>query len=360
MTLATGIRMVRGIRSAVCAAVAAGLLASAAWAGMPQSDQNAALRYWRAFDMDNQTLDEILAASKSNDWAQGWRPDEEFLRDLESQRGMIDALLEASLLEQCDFGVDYQKGFEALLPHLGKMRRGAMLLMLEARVLADRGDIDGAVDRTRAVYAMAEHVTDDRILISSLVSLAMFRLADEMVISLQEAGLLAPDHSATLGETLMRFDQNDPFAIKRSIESERDITLSYLRRIVVERGIEGTIAYLDSLMETDEDLEAEMRSAIPDEKSLDRQIASYEEYYTLVLQAWDRPDAQSRISDLEKLYIEGKDGYIVGNLAVAARTIHTRYIEGGEHYRQTMRRVGLSAPEPLSKPAMDGVRVIVP
>lgn len=358
---------IRGWRSVVRIVASVGIGAvlacsvGVAGADVPQSDQNAALRYWRAFDMDNETIGRILEEGTSEAWENGWRPDEQFRLDLGSQRVMIDTLIEASLYKECDFGVDYHKGFEALLPHLGKMRRGAMLLMLEARLLTEQGDIDGAVERTRAVYAMSDHVTEDRTLISSLVSLALFRVADEMVVSLEEEGLLDQGHLAMLSEALMRFDETDPFALKRSIASERDICVSWLRGLVIDRGFDGAIDYMEDLVSSPgEDLGAELRTHIPDEEALDRQLAAYEEYYTLVLQAWDRPDALDRIKDLEELYLEGKDGYIVRHLSAAAILIHKRYIEGADHYRRTMQRVGLSAPQPMTKPADHDFRMIDP
>lgn len=349
MILANIFRVVRSVQATACTGAVIGFLATTTWAGAPQSDPNAALRYWRAFDMQNETVEHLVDAARAESWADGWRPDEGFLQDLASQRVMIDTLIEASLMEGCDFGVDYDKGFEALLPHLGMMRHGAMLLVLEARVLAENGDLDSAVDRARAVYAMSEHVTADRTLISSLVSLALFRLADEFVIPLAEEDLLTQAHRTTLSEALMRFDEKDPFAIKSSIESERDICLSWLRGLVIERGFDGALDYMENLVSSPgEDLSGELRSHIPDVKALDRQLAAYEEYYTLVLQVWDRPDAQDRIKDLEELYLEGKDGYIVGHLAVAAITVHKRYVEGGEHYREAMQRVGLTVPQQLN------------
>ena len=101
-------------------------------------NRNAALYYWRALysldrDFQRQTGD-LLQHDRTADWA----PPESTVAKLKENRDFITQLLQASRIDKCDFGIAYDEGFMALLPHVGPLRSGARILAMDAhRLMAE-------------------------------------------------------------------------------------------------------------------------------------------------------------------------------------------------------------------------------
>lgn len=328
-----------------------GLLASepTALAGVPVSDQNAALRYWRTFELGDSDSSRVIAEYTPDPQAEQWIPTDELVKALAQQQERIEALIEATRFEHCDFGVDYDDGPYVLLPHLNKLRSSALLLLLDGRMHAHQGDINNAVERSAAVYRMAEHLSHERTLISSLVSLAIFAVADDFVAELDSAGKLNAEHRATIANALGRFGTGDPFGMKAAVAAERDVMANWMRRVLVDDGLEGGIDIALALFDFEahemDQAREDVARRIPDEATAERMIATFEQYYTMTLQAWDDPDAVAKFERLEKTYLSNPDGLLVGHFAMHS-SIHRNYRRGQVLFHTALTRVGLNAPEP--------------
>lgn len=334
------------------AILGAGLLASepAALAGVPVSDQNAALRYWRAFELGDSDSSRVIAEYTPDPQAEQWLPTDELVKALAQQQERIEALIEATRFEHCDFGVDYDDGPYVLLPHLNKLRSSALLLLLDGRMHAHQGDVDAAVERCAAVYRMAEHISREKVLISSLVSLAIFAVADDFVAELDSAGKLTDAHRQTLANALGRFRTVDPFGMKTALAGERDLMANWMRRVLADDGLEGGIDLALALFDYEahemDQAREEIARRIPDEATAERMIAAFEQFYTLMLHAWDQPDALTKLERLERSYVtENPDGWLVGSFAVSS-SVHRSYRRGQVLFHTALTRIGLNAPEP--------------
>ena len=82
---------------------------------------------------------------------------------------------------RADFNLQYEQGFELLLPHLSQLRMMARLMAVDANVRLHDGNTSGAAARLTSMYQMGRHVTSDRILISSLVGQSIFSVSDANV-----------------------------------------------------------------------------------------------------------------------------------------------------------------------------------
>ncbi len=136
---------------------------------------NAAILYYRAFMfMNEETSKKVSDAISQTD--PNWIPDAEVCKLLADNDNAIYTFIRGSKLEIADFGVEYSAGIGALLPHPGKLRAGARLLAVDARPLAHEGKPDEAAERVAAIFNMSRHTTQERLLISSLVSIAIHSL----------------------------------------------------------------------------------------------------------------------------------------------------------------------------------------
>lgn len=142
----------------------------------------------------------------------------------------VGQLIEASKLKKCDFEVATEQGVAALLPHLGKLRADARLLLVDARRLEMTGDADGAAERLAAMIRIARHAAGDRFIISSLVSMAICTLAIAEVDAAIDAGKLTPSARATVLAALNTLDKDDPFGVKPGIRGEQRGTLEWIKR----------------------------------------------------------------------------------------------------------------------------------
>jgi len=190
------------------------------------SEDNAALIYWRLFDMyDADLLNEAWTAV--NDDESRLEPGTDLAKRLSQQQGVVQLALKASSMEECDFEIDYADGFETILPHLGKMRNVARLLGADARRLELAGDLLGAAERTAALYRVAGHLSEDEVLIGSLVAIAIANVANEQAERLGGLDLDRADRLAILG-AIDALDAADPYGVLDAIELEQRIVRTWV------------------------------------------------------------------------------------------------------------------------------------
>lgn len=290
-------------------AVAAVAFASARTVGLtgapnlvPPADRNGALKYWAAFiGIDRALADRI----RDVDWkAVGSAATPEALP--ESFRAASEAipewvvnfLLHASSHERCDFEVEYEKGIQALMPHLGPARNSGRLLKVDARAKLAAGNVQGAADRIAAMYRLSEHVSRDRILISSLVSMAIAAGANEEVTALVASGRLTGEARDTIAGAISRFDQADPFGTRRSVGGEREITVNWIRtNFTGPHAGKNLMDQYGAALQGDRPGVGRVISAM-DERRLAEALDQLSTYYDAGLAAWDRPDAVAHLDTL--------------------------------------------------------------
>ncbi|MHC4979464.1 MAG: hypothetical protein ACYTGT_10645, partial [Planctomycetota bacterium] len=173
-------------------------------AGQTGESRNAATWYQRSFDRLGSI--EITEAE--------WTAIREFQRDphgapsvtvravLARVEPVLSAARSGARQEHNDFGLDYTRGFELTLPHLGKLRNIGRLMAADAAVRLHDGDASGAAGEIASVYRIADHLPADEILISSLVGQAVFQSADRVAQMGLDRGDFGPTESSTLRDAL--------------------------------------------------------------------------------------------------------------------------------------------------------------
>lgn len=149
---------------AVCAVAAVG------HAQQPQQPLNAAVRYWTAFALLQDPPANEAATALLVRVADGTAPwDEAQLGPILDANSQALAIMErASTLQSCDWGVEYELGANAPIPHLARARVLGRLAVVSGMRLAARGQTSEAVDRWLAAIRFSQHLAQGGTLISLL------------------------------------------------------------------------------------------------------------------------------------------------------------------------------------------------
>lgn len=209
----------RRTRPLLAAAILA--LAGAHAALAVDSKDNAALRYWRAFALvDADKAEAVNTVGRDALGAAEFTLTDETALGVIRDDDLIDRLIGAADLPECDFAIEYERGIGALLPHLGPMRTGATALLLRARFDIAHGDQAHAAACIAAAIRSAEHIVGDGVLISSLVSASIIERTRPVVDAAVNSGHLNTEQRAVLLGAIERFERDDPFGVVSALRAE--------------------------------------------------------------------------------------------------------------------------------------------
>jgi hypothetical protein len=314
--------------------------------GSPRDNRNAALYYWRALytlDRDFQKeASDLLVPDRAADWV----PSDSTMAKLDANSGFIEQLLQASRIDKCDFGIAYDEGFMALLPHLSPLRAGARILVLDAHRLMADGKPDEAAERIAGVYRIAAHVRNDNVLISSLVSIAVAGLAADEAEMFAKAGKLTDAGRANIVAALQPLNRADGFNCKSCMDMERRLTIDYFHRVL--KGPEAGKKLLEiGLVETTEDQKKEI--AAMDEAAINKDLDTMEGFYKDALKAWDAKDYEAQLQQIEAKVTSGGYGVLAKLLLPAATKVRSSDVKAAARVSAVLR--ALTQPSREEAPA---------
>ncbi len=268
---------------------------------------NAALLYFQAFERLSQD-DAKLIVEKYTDRKAGRFPDEETAKVLLANQRYIEDLMFAANTSACDFGVRYDQGFEALLPHLGHMRRGVRVLLADAFRLVREGKSDGAAKRVSAAIRMAEHASRDRILISSLVGGAITSAGVNFCEELLAEGALTSEVARAASTALKEQREDDYMGFRAAVHGESTLAVDWARGRF--KGATAGADFARVLTASTATSVQEMANPLTkmDETQLGVELDRLAAYYAEVQSVWDTPDAAKRLTELEEELQQGKWG----------------------------------------------------
>lgn len=295
---------------------------------------NAALGYWRAFEIAPDDFEAAIQEAYRADPA--WRPTEEVAALLAEQQGSIAMMVRAAAIGPCDFQVEKDQGLNALMPEAGLMRRGSKILAADARRLLATGDVEAAAERVAAMLAMGEHASHGSFLISSLVGCAIMSNASAEAGLLIDSGKLTPAGRRALAEACARFDAGDPFSFRSALLDEKSMVLGWVRSF---RGPDaGMRLYAEAtnsgLDQAESDDLAALKAA--GDRELAPAILKLGDCYDSLVRAWEGPDAEAALQRLGKEAAEGRHGPLARLLIPAMDKAWKRDQEG----RAALRELG--------------------
>ncbi len=267
---------------------------------------NAALLYHRYWSLQTGELTEAVQAAR-------FEPDDQQAREtleqaLAENQSTIEGLLRATRVAECDFGIEYEQGINAMLPHLRPMRDGAHLLWADAERIAPT-DPDGAAERVAATIRMARHIEGDRVLISNLVAIALVNGAFERIEGLVVQGDLSADGRDKILELLRSIDPRDPLEVRTAIVTEEDVFLAWVgREYDGPDGPARFIAELGELAESPNTYKREIEAM--SERQFEAALKRAHRAYADALTIWDSPDAFARLRTFHETVEQGVYGPI--------------------------------------------------
>ncbi len=291
-------------------------------------ERNAALEYMTLRDTFSPEFLKLVAEEYRSET--GWSPSEKLSVLLEENQPLIRRLMEASKLPTSDFGIRYEDGFDALLPHLSHMRQFSRVLAADARRLAIGGRTDDAAERLITCFRMAAHLTQDKILISSLVSMAISSLA------LGQAEMTARDYGmndAARREVIKAARSlltKDSFGTRGCIQMEKQLALASIRPNYKGKGENAGRELARKLRGWQLGDEAAKDVEKLNEEQIDAQLDLLDRYYATLTNLWDAKDAEVRLKELEERLAKGEFGVLVRNIAPAlskSRTSTTKAVK---------------------------------
>ena len=315
---------------------------------------NAALLYYRAWMvMGDDAFKKIPAGFDDG----GAVPDE-LAGALASAQPALDTIEKASALESADWGVEYDDGVNALLPHLGKIRQTSRLLAADARRLIVGGQSDKAAGRVAAMFGLARHCTGDRVLISSMVGAAVAGRAAQECQALFDSGKLSSADRAILRAGLNRFDERsgDPFNIVGGIRGERYVCLEMLKRQTRGQGKSAGEKVIELTAPFRSDGQQEPAASAVGrlhEVALKKEFEDAARYYDDAIAAWQSPDARNRIQDLNGKLSAGAYGSVAELICPSLANIYDstrRALDAMKKVRENLEAADKADPPPAPAP----------
>jgi hypothetical protein len=274
--------------------------------------QNAALVYYRAWD----SIDRAVFADVNENYKNepGAKLSDRHLSALKDNQRFVGSLMHAAGLEDCDWGVNFEEGPNALLPHLALLRGSCRFLGADVRRCVQEGDANAAAKRIVAVVQMSTQERNDRCLISSLVAVAINGYAISLTRNTMTEKSLTPQ-AAHVVLAAFRAMPEDPFGFKNSLDMEKSM-LDWTRKHFTgeHAGKEFSEQYLvmgDNPKYGDTGVEKMNQQELSAE--LDRTQAFYDELDKL----WGRPGKEKEIGALEARIAGGEFGSVAKILAPA-------------------------------------------
>jgi hypothetical protein len=165
---------------------------------------NAALRYWMAFAL---MQDQPIAASAQTaidrvlQGEQAWS-EAELGPLLDANASALNELRRGTLLQSCDWGLDYELGPSTPVAHIPKARVIGRLNALAGARFASRGQASDAVDSWLSGLRFARHVAQGGGLISALTAKSIFDGNVRAAIQAIRAGSIGSDQQRRITDVI--------------------------------------------------------------------------------------------------------------------------------------------------------------
>lgn len=202
-------------RSPEAPAVSAAAVASDATA-------NAGAEYVRIHDSNP----DLIAASKSEAGPSA--------AVLEKHASVIEQLVAATRMAECDFGVDRSQGLDAMMPHLGKLRSLYRVLQADAKRCLEAGKSDEAAQRTAAMFRLGRHcVKDATAVIEWLVGVAIVAGACDFTVT--NPALASAAWKTDIQTAILECTPGDPLGFTTILKRDGVVVASAIRSAKIPR-----------------------------------------------------------------------------------------------------------------------------
>ena len=191
----------------------------------PPPRANAALAYWQAFAL-MPAIDNDLR-KKLGQCVSGEHPVDKQLQDLvNSSANALQYMHRGTKVDACDWGIAYDLGPYAMLPHLSKSRDLARIALLRARLSFNAGENQAAMDDIIATVRLGRHSAQEGVII--LISILVNYGIEAQIVD-TTAEFLPKMKKAEIQSLRNRLrDIPKPSSMSEAILGERELFLTWL------------------------------------------------------------------------------------------------------------------------------------
>jgi len=239
---------------------------------------NAAVLYYKAFMLykPDDTMQDMLSDYVRGKTALNEKLTE-FLNKRQTQR-IIKTVTDASKIQNCDWGLNLDEGFEMEMPYLGSLRKITYLIAADAKLLAEQGDYKAALSQCIATKKMAIHAGDDT-LVSYLVYVAINALVNGAVQDILSSDI---DISTLnwLSNQLLSIQKTQPQA-KDALINDFSIALKWKEQAIRDISVESLTG--------DKNAQQKLSEIINNDELLAKNHEYYKQHTNLMIQAFSLP-----------------------------------------------------------------------
>ena len=143
---------------------------------------NAAVLYYRAslaYDANDAMMDKVMKFNKGDA-----EIDEDIRKYIEDNKYAIKYYIDAGDAPNCDWGMDYSEGLELQMPHFSPLRDLARIIRAQAKITAESGDYNRALDLCVSLQKSGNHIAGSGLLISYLVGISVDAMANQYIVDI--------------------------------------------------------------------------------------------------------------------------------------------------------------------------------
>jgi len=182
-------------------------------------DQNAALLYEKAFALVPGRPSDLLYEYLGSDPAERGKVQSQVASILAFDAAALHYVALAAKRPKCRFDRDWSDPLNMTFEQVSRLKSLMAIVMAQAVLQADRGDVAGALETWSVNIVMVKHLESEPLLISQLTAVAITAIAAESLPQILEDHQPSPDACRRAAQALSRLDLTRAFV--RSLEAER-------------------------------------------------------------------------------------------------------------------------------------------
>ncbi len=212
------------------------------------------------------------------------------LSQYEDLQPLIIRAKEIAMIPTCDWNLDYSKGLDLLIPHVSDIRQAAMLVSFSIQGDTKSENFDSAIMGMESLVGISSHLSDDDLIIGSLVSYSVFSILKDNT-SLFE-NVQDPAKLESLLDSVQHLNEFDPFGIRAGVAGEQQYLGDWLsEKDVVDLDLGGFI---------NEELDPEL--------NMELEVSRYGEAMDRLVEVFQMKDESKAVAAMGALLDEVESG----------------------------------------------------
>lgn len=265
---------------------------------------NAALLYGRALRaMEAGSLELMVSTDDAP-------PTEDAVSALAKNAEALSLVIEASHLERCDWGIQYGQGPYANVDHASPMRSVVRSLHTDAKQRLLGGDRADAAERIAAMLRIAEHTTQDRIMISSLVGMAMAKVATNRINIMLDEDQVDRAGARVLLDAARRLESVHGFRMVEALKTEKWMACDWLRAACNGPDAGAKVVQSIGWMTENNDDTLLKGMQLLNDRDMAPHFDGIARAYDDIIAAWDSKDAGHELARIHEAAQKGQYGLI--------------------------------------------------